>query len=801
MHFSRKGFIARRIVSRKIAQKKKDINVLLMMKDIGSINIALFSAIFTLSALSGTVLAMLAGLTQREHFGIPILDYISLKKYKFKPESFIILSLVMVAIAIVPLRLKVHYGLVAYLILEIAIICIYTLHIWKVITNSEYCESLLLESFIGNQIRKKEIERFIKCLFAFYYNEVLLLNEYQQNRGKDAKSPDSFHLLRILKTNDKNSVLVPLYNGLIEEYGSKLLELDVIQRIGIDKAYEIMNLGETDSIEVIRKSASKLLTMNERELAVVRIQDRIRDIISSKNLDEKEKYYYLAYIRFYLFENSSISTAAKVRYGKIFLEYIFGKWDKEPSNAQFKACINVYINSVLINGNWDEAESVFDTIISTLNKYSYFGAEDIKIELIAYIYVLTYVYSFLETETINESHRMRIRELLNKEVVNNVDNYTIALSHLILSNYTKVLKKMIGIAEDAYKYGSLEYIPVSIRSKSSIWENNTVYDILYATYFLNVDLYLDPIYKGENWEAKELDEQIIIVKDFISKFNRIDETIQDSFYIKVQTLAQWFKIDDPCTQGSFSIEYSMANEELIALQKNQKPVEGEPLVVSFVPNEYMCRVEKPEEAIVQSKKELLVDYGFNNVKYFDNNSLIRTGYSICREVLNSLIEQFLTLKEVVICRESIREFICFIENESIKYANTSFLNFLGSWGNIRESTEYEELKILAESIKIIRDDNISYYICGGSDMPKYYFEVIEVIRAPLLDDEIVKICEENRIADNKYLFDDGVYGKKDALEYIYNYFRHDKVRIAVSHNFDHITAYRVEFKRKKTSSK
>ena len=263
-------------------------------------------------------------------------------------------------------------------------------------------------------------------------------------------------------------------------------------------------------------------------------------------------------------------------------------------------------------------------------------------------------------------------------------------------------------------------------------------------------------------------------------------------------MAQWFEIDDPCTQGSFSIEYGMANEDLIALQQNQKPVENEPVETEFEANEYMCQEQKPNDAIMPSKKEVMVNCGYNNIRFFDNNSLKRTGYSICHEVLRSLIEQFFYLKEVYICKESVNEIIQFIKDESIVYSDTSFSIFLGLRRDILESPDYQALKAIEETISTIRDNNIAYHICCGINMPKYYFEVIDVIRVLLTDDEKEKICEENRIADNKYLFDDGVYGKKGALEYVSNNYRNDKVRIAVSHNFDHIKAYRIEFKRKKS---
>ena len=130
---------------------------------------ALFSAIFTMAAISGTIITIVSGSLKERYIGIPIQVFATFKSYKYKPMVFVVTSLLLVLLSLPGLFLSEFISLVILLFIEVALISLFTIKMWKLVSDQNFCQKLLKKEIEENHLKNWDIiihDIFSYCLFC-----------------------------------------------------------------------------------------------------------------------------------------------------------------------------------------------------------------------------------------------------------------------------------------------------------------------------------------------------------------------------------------------------------------------------------------------------------------------------------------------------------------------------------------------------------------------------------------------------------------------------------------------------------
>ena len=145
----------------------------------------------------------------------------------------------------------------------------------------------------------------------------------------------------------------------------------------------------------------------------------------------------------------------------------------------------------------------------------------------------------------------------------------------------------------------------------------------------------------------------------------------------------------------------------------------------------------------------------------------------------------------------VNEILKVIKDNNIVMSNYKYIDDLSFSTEARESGEFIELCNLMNDIKIVKDSNINKRIMCKTIMPKYNFSIGRIQRKQLNDLAVEEVCRALLISDNKYVINDAVYDKKEAMEYVKKNYRQDSVKIVIKHNFDKNKFFVLSYKNKR----
>lgn len=753
--------------------------------DIDTICTALFSAIFTMAAISGTIITIVSGSLKERYIGIPIQVFATFKSYKYKPMVFVVTSLLLVLLSLPGLFLSEFISLVILLFIEVALISLFTIKMWKLVSDQNFCQKLLKKEIEENHLKNWNIiihDIFSYCLFC--------VKEQNKNEIENA-----IHILNLLKDRVDEEGISDIINQNMTTISQELLSPESIKCFGITDLVKLWSVCKIDVTDLIIDAAKSVLSMDDQDLSLY-MYKTVSSVLYEKDLDAKEKFFYLFNVGKNICNNRILSEDRRIKHINSYIENICYSWNNNDE-VQVNVLINIFEELVLKNEKWDEALVVHDAIIRALSSNNIVYKDSVKCTMLAYIFALEYSYGFNEKETIKEEHRKKIQSLIKRQINDTVDIVTSSLSLLIEQNIQNFLIALRSLADNPSRYGDHEYYSNSRVAKYAVWDDNNLTALLYCTYFANHIYYSESIYQTENWNSLDSQEKKLILSSFVNLFNKETYELNDDIYEYIKEIAEWASFEHFYGKDHFVSLFKEANKELKDINKtiiDNKEKNGAFSIETFKSDSPFYDSNPKEE---YCKKEVNINFEQNDVNKISIKDLQGFAYEYCKQVLNYEINTFFEKVPLSFDSTGVNEILKVIKDNNIVMSNYKYIDDISFSAETRESGEFIELCNLMNGIKIVKDSNINKRIMCNTTMPKYNFSIGRIKRKQLNDLAVEEVCRALLISDNKYVINDAVYDKKEAMEYVKKNYRQDSVKIVIKHNFDKNKFFVLSYKNKR----
>lgn len=751
--------------------------------NLDTICVALFSAIFTMAAISGTIITIVSGSLKEKYIGIPIQVFATFKSYKYKPLVFVVISLLLVLLSLPGLFLSEFISLVILLTIEVALISLFTIKMWKLVSDQNFCQKLLKKEIEENHLKNWHTiihDIFSYCLFC--------VKEQNKNEIENA-----IHILNLLKVDDEG--ISDIINQNMTTISQELLSPESIKCFGITDLVKLWSVCKIDVTDLIVDAAKSVLSMDDQDLSLY-LYKTVSSVLYEKDLDAKEKIFYLFNVGKNICNNRILSKDRRIKHINSYIENICYSWN-DNDEVQVNIIITIFEELVLKNEKWDEALVVHDAIIRALSSNNVVYKTNVKCTLLAYIFALEYSYGFNEKETIKEEHRKKIQSLIKRQINDAVDIVTSSLSLLIEQNIQDFLIALRSLADNPSRYGDHEYYSNSRVAKYAVWDDNNLTELLYCTYFANHIYYRGLIYQTENWNSLGCQEKKLILSSFVNLFNKETYELNDDIYEYIEEIAEWASFEHFYGKDHFVSLFKEANKELKDINKtiiDNKEKNGAFSIEAFKLDSPFYDNNLKED---YCKKEANINFGKNDVNKISTKDLQDFAYEYCKQVLNYEIDANFEKVPLSFDATGVNEILKVIKDNNIVMSNYKYIDDLSFSTETRESGEFIELCNLMNDIKIVKDSNINKRIMCKTIMPKYNFSIGRIQRKQLNDLAVEEVCRSLLISDNKYVINDAVYDKKEAMEYVKKNYRQDSVKIVIKHNFDKNKFFVLSYKNKR----
>ena len=751
--------------------------------NLDTICVALFSAIFTMAAISGTIITIVSGSLKEKYIGIPIQVFATFKSYKYKPLVFVVISLLLVLLSLPGLFLSEFISLVILLTIEVALISLFTIKMWKLVSDQNFCQKLLKKEIEENHLKNWHTiihDIFSYCLFC--------VKEQNKNEIENA-----IHILNLLKVDDEG--ISDIINQNMTTISQELLSPESIKCFGITDLVKLWSVCKIDVTDLIVDAAKSVLSMDDQDLSLY-LYKTVSSVLYEKDLDAKEKIFYLFNVGKNICNNRILSKDRRIKHINSYIENICYSWN-DNDEVQVNIIITIFEELVLKNEKWDEALVVHDAIIRALSSNNVVYKTNVKCTLLAYIFALEYSYGFNEKETIKEEHRKKIQSLIKRQINDAVDIVTSSLSLLIEQNIQDFLIALRSLADNPSRYGDHEYYSNSRVAKYAVWDDNNLTALLYCTYFANHIYYRGLIYQTENWNSLGCQEKKLILSSFVNLFNKETYELNDDIYEYIEEIAEWASFEHFYGKDHFVSLFKEANKELKDINKtiiDNKEKNGAFSIEAFKLDSPFYDNNLKED---YCKKEANINFGKNDVNKISTKDLQDFAYEYCKQVLNYEIDANFEKVPLSFDATGVNEILKVIKDNNIVMSNYKYIDDLSFSTETRESWEFIELCNLMNDIKIVKDSNINKRIMCKTIMPKYNFSIGRIQRKQLNDLAVEEVCRSLLISDNKYVINDAVYDKKEAMEYVKKNYRQDSVKIVIKHNFDKNKFFVLSYKNKR----
>ena len=137
-----------------------------------NLHASVYAAIFTLAAITGSLITIISGTLSKKIFDIPMDVFLHLNVYLFDPLYLLLLSVMIVAFSTLTFLLNGLLATLFYLALELIYIALFSAMMWKMATSERFCIRLL-EKEIHMRDKKANWKYILGCLFSYYGREIV----------------------------------------------------------------------------------------------------------------------------------------------------------------------------------------------------------------------------------------------------------------------------------------------------------------------------------------------------------------------------------------------------------------------------------------------------------------------------------------------------------------------------------------------------------------------------------------------------------------------------------------------------
>ncbi len=743
-----------------------------------NLHASVYAAIFTLAAITGSLITIISGTLSKKIFDIPMDVFLHLNVYLFDPLYLLLLSVMIVAFSTLTFLLNGLLATLFYLALELIYIALFSAMMWKMATSERFCIRLL-EKEIHMRDKKANWKYILGCLFSYYGREIVCTAAQEGDRANECAEL----IVALVKEED-------LYTGqradiqrFSTEISKNLLLWDNLNRLGLKSLDAFWRLfpekNDPGRLSLISNCAKALQYMDEREVFAINFEQRILEAAKEDTFREEEKQAFLYNIVKALAENARLSPNAKKKVLARVLRVNFGQ-PLPNFILQPTTCILVFQHLVLENENWDRALMLFECILGAF-RYSLRSAKEFRASVMAYMYALQCTYAIYE-EDLSEERRKKILSLATMRFEDPVDSSALSFSAILKKDIKDILHELRKIC-DGKEWIDFDYWGKSEGMKMVVWERSRVRQILYFTCFLNAYCIHGPIYRSEDWESHPPDNRREILTEFLSLFDKRDSGLTSGAMEEIGKIAVLAGLSRKVDRLAFADLFETANEEL----KGMMPAKTEILCEHCEKDLMYCE----DESLLPIVENMHASIGCYDKTIYTRENLRELAHSgmMIDALLENTMKKYGKAIKLSYDAAGVKKLCDLFEQQKIGISNYR----LEEWyfpSEARNMAEFADLKRWLEKIFVETIYAVPFF---SDKLPRYKFILRELEMKEVDESEVEKICEENKIAEDRYSVQfDCVLNLAEAKEYVRKNYTKDTFVFEIKHNFSSCGLYYLE---------
>lgn len=763
---------------------------------------SVFAAIFTVSALSLSILTIIVTLIEKKIFGFKIKEIINFHSNELKFDKLIPYTLILVLVSLFFYTFNLINLLTSTLVSLIVLLLYFNSHVFKIIFLDKYSLSIIfnelkLISSTDNLMQKE--------------NLILKLLESLKQDIKDKNKLYSRDYLSFIKKIVKSFSVTENTTKFINQNLVNLFieinqSLDFYESIEI--VFTILNKYKSHELDyhkskILKEIVKKSKHFNEIEFSNSKIYDYFNNFLIPHQIDESYKEDTIMEYFESIYFNKLLSTEYKASLLKSLFKEIsmfsVSNLDIEIDYIRQKVILHIFKDYIVFNENEKEKEELLSYFINYF--YLNFGDNSIYIETISIIYYSLYVYSQLEDEIFTDKFRLSVKNILYiRSSKIQISNCT--LNEIIANKLSLVIKALWQVLpriEEEFSF--LDYYPDNIFSKRDTWSNTCLIRFAFYNFIIfSESLDLNPFTYFPQWDEKDSIYRSYLVNELISCFDKNTKSLSKNSKLELDTLEEWIRIK--CINHQhFNEIYVILNDEMKKNKFNQEKIK-------FNTNRFLSN----------SRKELTQYYNrmseFYNVKLTNKNgfsenikinptilNLQDLGENIhfipkIKFTYNVFLNKFIKNKvKTIIIKRNIDSVVVLID--LIKKYNLNNINFefpiLSYFGpEIAKHKKFERLNSLIKDLDVVKGFPVNYNIIFKKGAINYKYNLLNVVYDSLNEDDIKEYLDNNKIADYEYRISGVILDKISAMEKLSKNFVKELIEIEFLFNLNEEEIYILE---------
>lgn len=740
-----------------------------------------YAALATVSTISITVLSLIINSLDKKYFGVPIKVYLNMRRKIFRIKYFIPLSLIIILFSTFLLSKNMVNTLCVLFSFIIAYISYTSIILWDLITNDEFCFKKISEMIMENKINKKvKKQQILNYLFNGLYDFSESINKTYINDNVDL-------IIYISNQIDKEEInKKDYYNKLSNSFKIISDQADII--IAINEVYRIINsINISYSPREIENIIIPII-LKVQYLSFVEYQtNKYNEIIIYLEKNDAIKDEIKINILYKLFEslyNNEIFTNNKkvsILNQFILRLMLLGDQPHNYNDDKQKVLLMILKYKILNNTNYEQAQFLMKQLLEAIDFYSGLSYKNSPnyFETVALIYLIIYLYSESEVETLIPEHREKIKELINLKK-NDLSPKEGTFKNLINLNFNDIIVALLNI--NKMKYDSLTFLENFTDlnySKSVVWDSSSGFDFAMCNFYLSYK-YHYPHELITNWD--EIENKMFYlqgIQEFFVMNNSGRISLISNKVKKIDTISKWIDLKYEINAKTINNIF-FKNNELI-----------KKIYYENIPKINFCELSKKIKTYVNEKiiNSELEEYS-NSVEIIDDEKqyyfgkITKTDYlqeQYQESIIDGIYENLIKIsyneilkaidqeKDIKYNKIGIEAFI-----EEIKYKEYSNTNF-----DLKNELFYFKDKIKSEnwvwiensSLEKITNKYIKSKVIYKDSLPKFNVKLNEYKIENLSDNECEKYSEKYKISNEYYKIDNAYYTKSEVMDIISNNYR------------------------------
>ncbi|NCD07049.1 MAG: hypothetical protein EOL97_13100 [Spirochaetia bacterium] len=734
-----------------------------------------YAALATISTICITVLSLIINSLDKRYYGVPIKVYLNIRRNIFNIKYFISFILIIISFSTFLLAKNMVNALGILFVFIIVYISYASINLWDLITNDDICFNKISDMIRRNQINKKvKKQQILNYLFtglndysegvntSYIQNNVDLIIYISNQIEEEIDKNDYYNKLR--KSAKTIFNLVNIEVSLKEVFR-------IINSIGISfNSREVENIIQPIILEV------QYLNFIEYEL---RKYDKIINFLEENVLIDDDVKIFILYKLFdALYNNEVFTKKEKVNILNEFISQLTYMGDKPDSFIQDKQKILLMIlkYKILDNTNYNQSEFLIMQILEVLDLNTGLSYKNNPhyFETVALIYLVIYLYSESEVETLIPEHRDKIKDLINIEK-NKLSPKEGTFKSLIIKNFDEIVIALLNIKKE--KYNSLHFLENFTDlnySKSVVWDISAGFDFAMCNFFFSYH-YQYPYELINNWENIE-DKRLYLqrIQEFFSidSANKISLTQKKTR--KMKKIKNWIGFEHEVNTIKIQNLFTKNNELLKELNIENKIVINYKEVSEKIKKLVNENFEKSKLDEYSNSIELSEDdkeYYFAEIKesqYLQeqyHEYIVGRIYEKLLQILYNEISKSIKPKKFDYNIYGVESLIEDLNSNSYTKTNFNLINELLYFKNKLKADNWDFLEQL--NLENVENKYLKSKVVYKGYLPKFNIKVKEYKIEKLNDTECEKYSENFKISNEYYKIDNAYYTKSEVMDLIY----------------------------------